>query len=288
MRGDEGRQGRTPVLARTDGHALRVVCPQCAARNPDHHAFCHRCAAPLAMRTEEIDPALVLIPVMGAAIGGESVEPVPAAPDDLHVAPPIAPPRRPLPHRLAAALPETGALRRILLGVEVAMVAAFTGVPATRDAFTAGGQQAVTAIRRAVWPTYTVVPAYSDVASDPAVHTAADALDGDTDTYWQGWMGAGAPPALHVSLDNRSDIAYVGVTGTTAHTTAPPTVSPRQLRLEFSNGTAQDVSLGAQRGFQAVHVSATGVEWVNVVVLSTWGTASPAVAIGEVEFFTQE
>ena len=292
MRGDEERQGRAAVLGKSNGHEHpdRVLCPRCGARNPEHYAFCHRCAQPLAAPTEEADPALVLIPVIGMEAGDETAEPAAGEAGEAPAAAPRAPEQRRPPARPASLLPDRATLRRMLLGVEVAMVATFGGVPATRDAFTGGGQQVVTAIRRAVWPAYGPVGAQSlDLASYPDLHTTWDALDGDTDTYWQGWLvDRAAPPAMRIAFDRRTDVSYVGFTGATTHDAALPTVSPRQVRLAFSNGTTKDITLGAERGYQAVRVSATGVAWVRVEVLSTWGPASSPAAIGEVEFFTQE
>ena len=142
--------------------------------------------------------------------------------------------------------------------------------------------------------TYEPVKPVSAAATSSARGSGpARAIDGVKTTAWaEGAAGPGGGQWLQVVLDRTVDLARVGITpGASDNEKAfRATSRPATVRLEFSDGTEQKVTLRDEPAFQTFDVAATSVQWVRLELLSAYRgqTGRQDTSIAEVEFFTKK
>jgi len=119
------------------------------------------------------------------------------------------------------------------------------------------------------------------------------AIDGVKSTAWaEGIPGLGNNQWLKIQLGRKVDLARIGITpgASDNEKVFRSTSRPADVQLVFSDGTEQRVSLRDEAAFQPFEVSAKGVEWVRLDVLSAnrGQTGKQDTSIAEVEFFTKK
>jgi len=138
-----------------------------------------------------------------------------------------------------------------------------------------------------------VKPVSASATSSARGSGPARAIDGVKNTAWaEGAAGLGTGQWLQIVLDRTVDLARVGITpGASDNEKAFRAASrPAAVRLEFSDGTEQKVSLRDEPAFQTFDVAAKSVRWVRLELLSAYRgqTSRQDTSIAEVEFFTKK
>jgi len=119
------------------------------------------------------------------------------------------------------------------------------------------------------------------------------AIDGVKSTAWaEGRPGLGNNQWLKIQLGRKVDLARIGITpgASDNEKVFRSTSRPADIQLVFSDGTEQQVSLRDEAAFQTFELSAKGVQWVRLDVLSSYRgqTGKQDTSIAEVEFFTRK
>jgi hypothetical protein len=167
----------------------------------------------------------------------------------------------------------------------VGAVLAIALVPSFRGGASQTAYGASTEVRRALGAGYAPVrPVQASASSQVAGHEARLAIDLVSDDYWAA-DAADAQPVLYLKLAGPSDLNYVIVTSG-AGPDFGRLARPRQVRLYYSDGSSQILTLRDDPRPTGYDISAHGVTTVAIRVLSSYpGGDSQSVAIAEVELF---
>ena len=182
------------------------------------------------------------------------------------------------------------AARRVFRGAVVGVL--LTAVALLAFPFRGNVTSAYRKVKGMVTTQYEPIKATGASASSAArAHPASNAIDGVKDSAWaEGVRGPGVNQSLSIVLGRRVNVDRIGITPGASDNEKKyrATSRPRQIRVEFSNGRQQVITLTDTPTFQQFEVSATDVDRVRLVVIATFpGQAAQDTSIAEVEFYTK-
>ena len=239
-----------------------LVCPSCGAGNEPNRHFCRRC---------------------GSALG----RPAPAEPAGWQ----MAAGERPAGMRQGA----TGGglwsgVRSFLVAMLAAVVLgsglAFAVLPGFRAAVAERTNAVATAIRRQVNPTYVPTrPFQARASSSVPGHGPQLTIDLVNNDYWAADTASDRQPVLTLSFATPTDLDYVIVT-TGAGPDYANLARPRDVRITYSDGTTQDLTLKDDPKATGYTLSARQVTSASIRILTVYPSSRGTdVAIAELEFF---
>jgi hypothetical protein len=255
-----------PILPPTARRAGARYCARCGADNDAERRLCRSCGAEL------LAPSAPRPPWWRRLFGRSAP---PAAGD------------RPGRRRRTRGHRARRIFRTTVAAVLIAAIALLAGP--FRGSVSAGYRKA----KALVTKQYEPVQATSATASSTALRRpASNAIDGVKDSAWaEGVRGPGVNQSLTILFGRKVDLARIGITPGASDNEKKFRAQPRpqRVRLVFGPGVEQIVTLTDTPAFQQFDVSATGVDRVTLVLLSTYPSQSGQdTSIAEVEFWTRK
>jgi ribosomal protein L40E len=241
-----------------------LICGQCGAGNSPERHFCQRCGANLATAVVARTPWWrKILPARSAPTAGTRPR---GAPVERAWGP--------------------AAFRIVALGVIAVVVLAYFVVPPLHDRVNSMVASAYSAAHRHFAPTTSYVrPSDAKASSQVSTHPARLAIDLIKETYWAANTSTDKQPWLRLSFGAPVDIDGILLTSGAGNDYAS-LARPKQVKLLFSDKTTADLTLKDDPNPTTYDVTAHGVTYVEIHILSVYPSAqSPDVAIDEVEFF---
>ncbi|MEN3362419.1 MAG: hypothetical protein V7637_6401 [Mycobacteriales bacterium] len=241
-------------------------CPSCGTENDPDRNLCRSCGAELAV-------VIARRPPWWRRLFGRSA-PSAAAGDR--------------PNRRRRRRSQTA--RRIFRGTVAGVL--ITAIVLLAGPFRSNVSRGYHKVKGLVSTQYQPVKAVSASASSAARgHPARNIIDGVKDTAWaEGVRGPGLQESVMINMGRRVDIARIGITPGASDNEKKfrATSRPRQIRVEFSNGRQQVVTLTDTPTFQQFDVSGSGVDHARLVIVATFpGQSAEDTSIAEIEFFSK-
>jgi len=241
-----------------------LICGQCGAGNsPDRH-FCQRCGANLAAAVVVKTPWWRrLIPARSAPAAG------------------TRPKGAPIQRAWGSAL-----FRVIALGVIVAVVLGYLAIPPLRARVNTTVNSVYAAAHRHFSPSTSYVRASDAKASSQlSTHPARLTIDLIKETYWAANTSTDKQPWLRLTFGGPVDIDGMLLTSGAGNDFAT-LARPKDVQIIYSDKSTTRLTLKDDPNPVSYDLSAHGVTWVEIHILSIYPSAqSPDVAINEVEFF---
>jgi ribosomal protein L40E len=244
-----------------------LICGQCGTGNSPERHFCQRCGANLSAAVVVKTPWYrKLIPTRSAPAAGTR--------------PKTAPVERAW---------GTAAFRLIGLGVVAVLVLGYLAIPPLHDRVNGTVKAAYAAAHKHFAPSTSYVRASAVTASSQvSTHPSRLAIDLIKETYWAANTATDKQPWIRLSFGGPVDIDGILLTSGAGNDYAS-LARPKQVQLVFSDKTTKQLTLKDDPKPTTYDVSAHGVTYVEIHILSTYPSAqSPDVAINEVEFFKIE
>jgi len=122
-------------------------------------------------------------------------------------------------------------------------------------------------------------------------HPPTNAIDGVKDSAWaEGVRGDGVNESITLRFGGKVNVDRIGITPGASDNQKKFLAQPRpkQIRIEFSNGRQQVVTLTDSASFQQFDVRGQGVDFVRLVMIAMYpGQSGHDASIAEVEFFSK-
>lgn len=245
-----------------------LICGQCGAGNDPERHFCRRCGSSLAQAmTVRLrwyqrlfgtrQPKVVAAGERPASIRGEGG---------------FRPP----------AIAVVGAVVLLLAGVYIL-------VPPVHGQVDATVQSGVQTVRlNFASSTVSVVPFSASASSELQGHTAAMAIDGFSNTYWEADQNRDPQPTLTLTFSSPTDIDSAIFTNGLEDNYST-LARPKTLHITYSDGTSQDVTILDQHKQPAIQLHAHAVRSMSIKVTSVYPSQqSKIMALAEVELFKRQ
>jgi len=127
-------------------------------------------------------------------------------------------------------------------------------------------------------------------SSQSGEHVATNLIDGDPGTFWSRKVADGIA-TLTFTFSRPQKLARVSIAAGASGDEFPLRHRPKVIRLEFSDGAAESVTLADQPGYQNIDLEPRTVDRVRIAILDVYQASSGAnrrlTAISEVRFFTR-
>jgi hypothetical protein len=249
-----------------------LICGDCGEGNPPSRRFCSRCGASL-MTAEKVH-----IPWWRRIFRRRR------AAKRVSAAEAVAGARRPKRSLLARAMPLIRRVVAIVLLVGGIAYATFAPLRGWVNDRVVDAKSRATSI---VHPQYTPVHPFQVTGQSSLSNHPPDAVsDGFTNTFWAAPVGDKAVVTLR--FDHPTDVSRalirIGISGNFQGSNRP-----HELRLVYSTGKAQDLSLDDKADPQQVTLKAGGkVTTIELHVVSLYKASSDSVAITEIELFAKK
>ena len=240
-----------------------VICGQCGAGNSPERHFCQRCGANLAAAVVVKQPWWRrFFPARTTTTAG------------------TRPSHAPTERAWGSAF-----FRVIALGVVALLVLAYLFVPPLHNKVNSTIASAYASAHRHFSPTYTYVrPSDATASSQVALHTARQSIDLIKETYWAANASTDKQPTLRITFSSPVDFDQILLT-TGAGNDYATIGRPKDVSVVMSDKSTVHLTFKDTPDATGYDVTARGVSWVEIHILSVYATAqSPDVAINEVEF----
>jgi ribosomal protein L40E len=241
-----------------------LICGQCGAGNSPERHFCQRCGANLSAAVVVKTPWYrKLLPARGAPVAG------------------TRPKGAPVERAWGSAL-----FRLIALGVIVAVVLGYVVIPPLRARVNGTVNSVYAAAHRHFAPSISHVRASdANASSQLSTHPARLTIDLIKETYWAANTSTDKQPWLRLTFGAPVDMDGILLTSGAGNDFAT-LARPKDVQIIFSDKTSSRLTLKDDPNPISYDVSAHGVTYVEIHILSVYPSAqSPDVAINEVEFF---